>query len=75
MKIHVRLRYVFSFGEKVSGFRVEKLEELKPDTWHLNTDTLRLNSITNNLDLHPRENAPRRRVSLSNRLKLVLKHL
>jgi hypothetical protein len=32
MKIHVRLRYVFSFGEKVSGFRVEKLEELKPET-------------------------------------------
>jgi len=46
MKIHVRLRYVFSFGEKVSGFRVEKLEDLKPDT-------LRMNSITNNFDLHP----------------------
>jgi len=46
MKIHVRLRCVFSFGEKVSGVRVEKLEEL-------NTDTLRLNSRTNNLDLHP----------------------
>jgi hypothetical protein len=32
MKIHVRLRYVFSFGEKMSGVRIEKLEELKPDT-------------------------------------------
>ena len=32
MKTHVRLPYVFSFGEKVSGVRVEKLEELKPDT-------------------------------------------
>jgi hypothetical protein len=32
MRIHVRLRYVFSFGEKVSGVSVEKLEELKPDT-------------------------------------------
>jgi len=31
MKIHVRLRYVFSFREKVSGVRVEKLEELKPE--------------------------------------------
>jgi hypothetical protein len=31
MKNHVRLRYVFSFGKKVSGFRVEKLEELKPE--------------------------------------------
>jgi hypothetical protein len=31
MKIHVRLRYVFSFGEKVSGVRVEKLEDLKPE--------------------------------------------
>jgi hypothetical protein len=32
MKIHVRLLYVFSFGEKVSGVRVKKLEELKPET-------------------------------------------
>jgi len=32
MKIHVRLRYVFSSGEEVSGVRVEKLEELKPET-------------------------------------------
>ena len=33
MKIHVRLRYVFSFGKRfqVSGVRVEKLEELKPE--------------------------------------------
>ena len=23
MKIHVRMRYVFSFGEKVSGFRCQ----------------------------------------------------
>jgi hypothetical protein len=53
MKIHVRLRYVFRFGEKVSefrcqvsGVRVEKLEDLKPET-------LRLDSITNNLDLYP----------------------
>jgi hypothetical protein len=32
MKIHVRLRYVFNFGEKVSGVRIEKLEEVKPET-------------------------------------------
>jgi hypothetical protein len=32
MKIHVRLRYAFRFGEKVSGVRIEKLEELKPET-------------------------------------------
>ena len=32
MKIHVGLRYGFSFGQKVSGVRIEKLEELKPET-------------------------------------------
>jgi hypothetical protein len=32
MKIHVRLHYVFSFGEKLSGVRIEKLEDLKPET-------------------------------------------
>jgi hypothetical protein len=31
LKIHVCLRYVFSFGEKVSGVRVEELEALKPE--------------------------------------------
>ena len=33
MKIHFRLRYVFSFGEKVSGVRVEKLD-LHPFIYH-----------------------------------------
>jgi hypothetical protein len=32
MKIHARPSYVFKFGEKVSGVRIEKLEELKPET-------------------------------------------
>ena len=40
---------------QVSGFRCQDRETWRAETWNLNTDTSQLNSITNNLDLHPSE--------------------
>jgi len=51
MRKSMSVCYVFSFGEKVSGFGFQ----VSGSRNYLNTDTSQLNSITNNLDLHPGE--------------------
>jgi len=48
MKIHVRLRYVFSFREKVSGFSVQVSGLAIPDTWHLTPEHWHLTIELNN---------------------------
>jgi len=35
MKIYVRLRYIFSFGKKVSGFNCQGRKTWRAETWNL----------------------------------------